>query len=486
MSDNWKNWQGQKVGDDFQLTEYLGGSATSAAYLAAAPENAKAAIKLVIADSVTAEAHLARWRVAESLSHPHLLGVFRSGRCELQATSLLYLVMEYAEENLSQILPHRPLTVEEVRQMLPPVLDALDYLHRNELTHGNLKPGNIMAAGDQLKLSADALRKNGEISKPAGAYSAPEVAQGVSPASDIWSLGVTLVEVLTQHLPVWEPGGTLPQLPDNLPEQFRVIAQHCLLHDANLRAKTSDIRERLKQPVTQVLPTPAAAPKAPARGSAQPARSSKRFVVPAAIAIVVIGAIVAIPRFSERTPEAEKPAAVTQPASTQSAAPTPTAPPPPPGVMSEASEPQTVSQKAEADKSEPIQVLVPEKPSEKPPVEVPKQVAVTEAKSEVATPVPTRSQDGIVNQVLPEIPEKAMRTISGRFSVQVKVRVDREGNVVDSEFVSAGPSKYFANLTMQAARDWKFSPSESATRAWNLQFEFRRSGITSFPTEMDR
>jgi hypothetical protein len=38
---------------------------------------------------------------------------------------LIYVVMEYAEENLSQILPHRPLTPAEAREVLEPVLDAL-------------------------------------------------------------------------------------------------------------------------------------------------------------------------------------------------------------------------------------------------------------------------------------------------------------------------------------------------------------------------
>ncbi len=486
MSENWKQWQGQTVGDDFQLTEYLGGSASSATYLAAAPENAKAAIKLIAADPATDEAYLGRWRIAESLSHPHLLRVFRSGRCELEGVSLLYLVMEYAEENLSQILPQRSLTVDEAREMLPPVLDALDYLHSNELVHGSLKPGNILAAGDSLKLSTDALMKDGEIGKWVGGYCAPEVGQGISLASDMWSLGVTLVEVLTQHLPVWDPGAALPQLPDNLPEQFRVIVQHCLVRDTNLRAKTSDIRARLKALAVQV---PAAVTKQPTQ-AAQTPRSSMRFVIPGAIAALAVAAIIAVPRLSEHKQETEKPAVVATP-SFEAQAPAPT---PPPAVMAEASEPQSATQKSEPEKSEPIQVLVPEKPADKPaykladkpPAPVAKPVVSTAAKAEIPATTPVSKQDGIVNQVLPDIPHKAMSTINGRFRVQVRVKVDRTGNVVDSELVSPGPSKYFANLTMQAARDWKFSPSDTETRAWNLQFEFRRSGASVVPKQIAR
>ena len=71
---------------------------------------------------------------------------------------LLYVVMEYAEENLSEILPQRPLSSAEARDMLPPVLDALAYLHGKGFVQGRLKPSNIMAVADQVKLSSDGLR----------------------------------------------------------------------------------------------------------------------------------------------------------------------------------------------------------------------------------------------------------------------------------------------------------------------------------------
>ena len=491
MSENWKQWQGQTVGDDFQLVEYLGGSANSAAYLAAAPDDAKAAIKLIVDDPATAEAHLARWRIAESLSHPHLLKVFRSGRCELGGTSLLYVVMEFAEENLSQILPHRPLTTDEASQMLPPVLDALDYLHGNGLIHGNLKPGNIMAGGDQLKLSPDGILKAGQPGKSSGAYCPPEAAQGVLPASDIWSLGVTLVEVLTQRLPVWEEGAALPQLPDNLPEQFRVIVQHCLLQDVNLRAKTADIRERLKPIVVPTVQAPVTTQKQPTPVATSNPRSAKRFVIPAAIAVVGIGAVIAIPKLSEQTPEAAKPAAVESQAASAPSQPAPTTAAPP--VMSEATEPPPDVRESKVTRSEQIEVLVGERPSPKPsaaspkPVVVaPKSTVVAEANLERPLAKATVKQDGVVNQVLPDVPQRAMNTISGKVRVRVKVQVNSQGNVVNSEFTSAGPSKYFANMAMEAARQWKFAPSEAANRAWDLQFEFRRSGITSVPMQIDR
>ncbi len=101
--------------------------------------------------------------------------------------------MEYAEEDLSQILPQRPLTPTEVSDMLSPLLDGLSDLHSMGLVHGRLKPSNVLAVSDQLKLSTDQVTSAGEPvigRRQVGVYDAPESASGtVSPPADVWSLG---------------------------------------------------------------------------------------------------------------------------------------------------------------------------------------------------------------------------------------------------------------------------------------------------------
>src|SRR5205807_4278877 len=136
------------------------------------------------------------------------LRLFYTGRCRMGSTEVLFAVMEYAEEDLSQILAERPLTPAETLDMLQPALEALAYLHRQGFVHGHIKPANIMAVEDQLKISSDGLCRidewRGDLWKP-DVYDAPEIAGGeISPAADIWSLGMTLVEALTQRVPVWE------------------------------------------------------------------------------------------------------------------------------------------------------------------------------------------------------------------------------------------------------------------------------------------
>src|SRR5277367_4812758 len=200
----WKNWEGRLVDEKFPLRQWLGGSGHGAVFLTERDDSQRAVIKLIPAALLDADAQLAHWEIAAKLSHPNLMHLFGGGRCQIDGTPILYLVMEYADENLAQILPLRPLAPEEAEQMLPPAAEALAFLHGSGFVHGRIKPSNIMAANERLKISADGLRKSGEPRFPSepSPYDAPEVfTTGLSPAADMWSLGMTLVAVLTQHEP---------------------------------------------------------------------------------------------------------------------------------------------------------------------------------------------------------------------------------------------------------------------------------------------
>ncbi|HEY6307758.1 MAG TPA: protein kinase, partial [Candidatus Angelobacter sp.] len=204
MVESWSQWEGQVVNGELHLTKYLGGSEQSAVFLTE-DHGQQAAIKLLAADPANAQRQLSRWELAQRLSHPHLIRLLRTGRCQLGTVELIFAVMEYAEENLSQIVPERPLTPQEAREMLAPTLDALACLHSRGLVHRQLKPADIMAIKDQLKIASDGLCGTGEtVSDPRKltVYDPPEKASGgSSPATDIWSLGMILAQALTQRLP---------------------------------------------------------------------------------------------------------------------------------------------------------------------------------------------------------------------------------------------------------------------------------------------
>ena len=164
MTVAWKQWEGQVVNGEFSLRQYLGGGENSAVFLTEHGEREarKAAIKLLVVPPEESELQLCQWELAAKLSHPHLIQLFQMGHCQLGDMGLLYVVMEYAEENLAQIVPQPRAHATETRDMLEPVLDALAYVHGKGFVHGHIKPANIMGVEDQLKISSDGLYRMGE------------------------------------------------------------------------------------------------------------------------------------------------------------------------------------------------------------------------------------------------------------------------------------------------------------------------------------
>src|SRR5260370_5655388 len=180
--------------------------------------------------------------------------------------------MEYAEEDLSQIIPQRALGASEAREMLEPVLDVLVYLHSKGLVHSRIKPSNILASADKLKLSSDTLFPIGEsrkLSRKFDAHDAPETAASpLSAAADVWALGMTLVEALTQHTPALQPGSQAdPIVPDTLPQPFLDVARHALRRDPRRRWSVPEIAARLNPVAVAVA---AAQSVSPLAGSPSP------------------------------------------------------------------------------------------------------------------------------------------------------------------------------------------------------------------------
>jgi TonB family protein len=260
MSNTWREWEGQIVDGRFTLLRHLGGSDHSVVFETqrGTDQPQKAAIKFLHADD-KASAQLAIWEQTAQISHASLLKVFESGRCQLAGMDLLYVVVECVEENLAQFLPDNALSTAETRQMLEPLLDALACLHGKGFVHSRIRPGNIMAIGDQLKLSSDSLCRIGErrgVTKNLDIYAPPEAANEMSlrtGAGDVWSLGITLVEALTQQPPQITEGAD-PIVPDSVPDPFGDIARSSLRREPKTRASVADILAKLNPAAVPVAP----------------------------------------------------------------------------------------------------------------------------------------------------------------------------------------------------------------------------------------
>lgn len=447
-------WQGQTVDGRFPLQEYLGGSASSAVFVTELNdrEKTKAAIKLVAANTIKPDEQLGAWREAAKLSHPHLVRIYGSGRCWLSGNELLYVISQYAEENLGQVLPQRALSTEEAQGLLVPTLEALNYLHKRNLVHGHLSPANILALEDQLKLSTDGIQAAGakRARRGADAYEAPEVeSEGLSPATDVWSLGATLVHALTQRLPRKDkPADT------DLAQPFADIVRHSLRPDPSLRWTVADISARLQgkvvadpaQPsrvatVTESLLKAASSQTAPTRTASEkpklsaPSRNGavaapRRSMPAVALVAVVVVTLLVFGYFGlRRHPIQLNPGGAGQSSSS----------------------------------------------------------VASDSTASAASNASADSPGAVKNQALPNPSAGALHTIHGHIKIRVRTHVDASGNVIETKFISPGPSRYFARLSQEAAQQWKFTPRTQNGRAvpsdWTIMFEWTRDGIQAFPQQ---
>ena len=439
-TERWKLWEGRVVDGKFPLQRWLGSSDHSAVFVTErdSVNPLQSVIKLIAAENVDAAAQLSLWAETAKLSHPHLIRLFAYGRSTLDNTLLLYVVMEYAEENLGEIIPLRALSEDEALQMLCPAAESLTLLHRSGFVHSRIRPSNIMAAGEHLKLSSDGIRKPGRARRaPVTVYDAPEAGvSGFTPASDIWSLGATLLSVVTQKEPTVSADQARDAALQRVPERLRGIVQLCLQVDPANRPTADGILQ--EQSSRQIRKEPAV--NANAYTQASHGRPQRRVVLPILVLAAVVFAIFIGSKFV--------------------------------GHKSSLPGPQAQSESSRPQNSRPGNLST--KPS----------AAPTPKPSPRAGMVPGSE----MHQVMPEVSRNALHTIKGRIKVGVEVTVDASGNVSSARLRSAGPSKYFSSRALGAARQWKFEPAQvngkPVPSEWLLRFQFARTSTQVFPIEL--
>ena len=553
-----RDWVGRVVDGRFTLLQWLGGSSHSSVFLTELRDEPpqKAALKLMPVD---VEARIA-FAANASRAHSHLISVLQNGVCDIDGVPFAFVLTEYADEVLSEILPMRPLSPEEVKEMLAPVLESLRSLHLHGLVHGGLKPSNILVVNDELKLSSDRLQLAGASADGATAltiYDAPERAHGnITPASDIWSLGVTIVEALTRHTPEWNRSTDRDvRISEALPQPFAAIVEGCLRVDPARRPTLNSIWDRLG------FPTPIAASAPPAPAKSVPAEKPSDTATPKSTgAPSPSEAPVAATRPSSAPPQPKsgarpqpRPEAQSQRKSAAKPRPKQTPPPQPPpaarieptarldaiedeprrsspatssfddeeplrrkprgGVLlvvvlvmiaavvllwarSHGTMPATKSSDQPARQTSAPATVVPETPPQsRPPTQVapepPQQPQASSAASETAPMTgqshPEAANGSVAQRVMPEVLASASRTIHGTVNVRLRVNVSATGDVTDAGFDSAGPSKYFARISMDAARKWKFTPARAngqpIASVWILHFAFTREKTDVTPEQ---
>lgn len=211
----------------YQIERELGRGAMGIVYLGRDPHIAReVAIKtLNVAPFDAAERENLKkrfFREAEAagrLRHPNIVTVYDVG----QEHELAFIAMDYVRgEPLSERTGQaRQLPVAKVYELMATVAEALAYAHEQQVVHRDIKPGNILYDPDEnrvvvtdfgiARVANSARTQTGEI-MGSPLYMSPEQLKGarVGPESDIFSLGVTLYQLLTGALPF--RGDTIAEL----------------------------------------------------------------------------------------------------------------------------------------------------------------------------------------------------------------------------------------------------------------------------------
>lgn len=202
---------------DFELERELGRGGMGIVYQARQRTlDRVVAVKMILRGELASTADLARFRSeAESaarLDHPGIVPVYEVGEYDGQP----YFAMKYVEGiTLASRLAEGPIPPREAAALLAPICDAIQFAHERGILHRDLKPSNILIDSDGRPHVTDfglAKRVEGDnqltrsgaiLGTPC--YMAPEQAAGnrgqLSPASDVYSLGTILYQMLTGRPP---------------------------------------------------------------------------------------------------------------------------------------------------------------------------------------------------------------------------------------------------------------------------------------------
>src|SRR2546423_6757334 len=229
---------GRGVGS-YRIVREVGRGGMGAVYLAERADSAfhkRVAVK-VVKRGMDTDFILRRFRherqILASFDHPNIARLLDGGTTD---DGLPYFVMEYIEgQPVYRFCDAQRLSVSERLRLFCQVCDAVTYAHQHLVVHRDLKPSNVLVTKDGAPKLLDfgiAKLLNPEmmpetVTPTASAmrlmtpeYASPEQMQGltVTPASDIYALGVVLYELLTGHRPY--------HFPNRLPHEIaRVVCE---------------------------------------------------------------------------------------------------------------------------------------------------------------------------------------------------------------------------------------------------------------------
>ncbi len=247
---------GDLIADRYELEELVGTGGMSTVFRARDRQLERlVAIKILHEHYAEDPEYLERFRrearAVARLSHPNIVTVIDRGADDGRQ----YIVFENVEgENLKELVVRSgPLPVRQALELAVAVADGLAFAHGQGLVHRDVKPQNVLLSSEgEVKVTDFGIARSLHVDHGmtqtgtvlgTGEYLAPEQASGkpVSPATDVYSLGVVLWELLA---------GDVPFTGDNF---VAVALRHVNEPLPSLRARRPDVSPRLEAAVERAL-----------------------------------------------------------------------------------------------------------------------------------------------------------------------------------------------------------------------------------------
>jgi serine/threonine-protein kinase len=273
-SDLWDRLQ-SLLGDGYRVERELPGGGMSRLFLATDLSLDRAVVVKVLPPELAGEVNAARFQreiaVAARFQHPHILPILSAGADD----SLLYYIMPFVDgESLQQRMTREgALPTTDAYRLLSEIADALAYAHAHGVIHRDVKPANIMIAGEHAVLVDFGVAQamvEAAIDRITGTghyvgttqYMAPEqfaASSEVDERADVFSLGVVIHEVLTGKLPndgassgvvsqSWthRTPRTIAELRPEVPEALSELVEKALAPEPEARLRTAaELRDGL-------------------------------------------------------------------------------------------------------------------------------------------------------------------------------------------------------------------------------------------------